>query len=140
MTNATSGLAAGAVPAMLDLVRQAEPRIVDAWRPLDAVDATDLALTGTWYWGVSPYALRLSADGLLNLIGLQGAGRQSRFRRTGDGWIGLDGYHAGETLRPVLERDAVVALDLGSFIYSRTPYDPSAPIPGGVDPAGWQPS
>ena len=140
MTNATSGLAAGAVPAMLDLVRQAEPRIVDAWRPLDAVDAVDLALTGTWYWGVSPYALRLSADGLLNLIGLQGAGRQSRFRRTGDGWLGLDGYHAGETLRPVLEGDAVVALDLGSFIYSRTPYDPSAPIPGGVDPAGWQPS
>jgi CubicO group peptidase (beta-lactamase class C family) len=140
MTNATSGLAAGAVPAMLDLVRQAEPRIVDAWRPLPAVDAADLALTGTWYWGVSPYALRLSADGLLTLIGLQGAGRQSRFRRSDDGWRGLDGYHAGETLRPVSEAGVVVALDLGSFIYSRTPYDPSAPIPGGIDPVGWQPS
>jgi hypothetical protein len=34
---------------------------------------------------------------------------------------------------------AVVALDVGSFVFSRTPYDGSAPIPGGVDPDGWQP-
>jgi hypothetical protein len=74
---------------------------------------------------------------MLHLLGLQGAGRESRFRRTGSGWLGLDGYHAGETLRPVVRDGSVVALDLGSFIYSRQPYDPAAPIPGGVDPAGW---
>jgi len=32
-----------------------------------------------------------------------------------------------------LDADAV-----RSFIYARTPYDPAAPIPGGVDAAGWQ--
>jgi hypothetical protein len=76
----------------------------------------------------------------LHLIGLQGAGRESRFRQTDDGWVGLDGYHAGECLRPVLRDGTIVALDVGSFVFSRTPYDGAAPIPGGVDPAGWQPS
>jgi hypothetical protein len=29
-------------------------------------------------------------------------------------------------------------LDLGTFVFTRQPYDPAAPIPGGVDPAGWR--
>jgi len=29
-------------------------------------------------------------------------------------------------------------LDLATFIFTRTPYDPAAPIPGGVDPKGWR--
>jgi len=40
-----------------------------------------------------------------------------------------------------VERDAAGAvshLDLGTFVFTRQPYDPAAPIPGGVDPAGWQ--
>jgi CubicO group peptidase (beta-lactamase class C family) len=137
LTNATTGLASGALPSFLDVMRQCEPRIVDAWQPLTEVDEADIALTGPWYWGTSSYAVRLASDGMLHLLGLQGAGRASRFRRTASGWLGLDGYHAGETLRPVVRDGSVVALDLGSFIYSRQPYDPSAPIPGGVDPAGW---
>jgi CubicO group peptidase (beta-lactamase class C family) len=140
LTNATSGLAAGALPGLLDIVHTCEPYVVPAWRPLESVDASALALTGTWYWGTSSYGIRLTSDGLLHMIGLQGAGRESRFRKISDGWLGLDGYHAGETMLPVLSESSVVALDLGSFIYSRTPYDPSAPIPGGVDPDGWQPS
>ena len=31
----------------------------------------------------------------------------------------------------------VIALDVGSFIYTRTPYDPAAPVPGGVAPDAW---
>jgi CubicO group peptidase (beta-lactamase class C family) len=140
LTNATTGLSSAALPAFLDILRQYEPRVVDPWRPLTDVHAADLALTGPWYWGASSYALRLGSDRLLHLVGLQGAGRETRFRRTGDCWVGLDGYHAGETMRPVRRGDEVVALDLGSFIYSRTPYDPAAPIPGGVDPDGWGPA
>jgi hypothetical protein len=33
----------------------------------------------------------------------------------------------------------VLALDIGSFVFARTPYDPAAPIPGGTDPDGWAP-
>jgi hypothetical protein len=28
-------------------------------------------------------------------------------------------------------------LDVGTFIFTRTPYDPEAPVPGGVDERGW---
>jgi CubicO group peptidase (beta-lactamase class C family) len=140
LTNATSGLSPGALPGLLDIVREAEPHVVEAWRPLRTADPDALALTGTWYWGTTGYGLRLCSDGLLHMIGLQGAGRESRFRRTADGWLGLDGYHAGETLRPVLRDGVVIALDLGSFVFSRSVYDGNAPIPGGVDAAGWQPT
>ena len=137
LTNATSGLPSGAVPRMLDVLRSAEPRVVPAWRPMRDPDPQALALTGTWYWGPSAYGLRLGSDGMLTMFGLLNSGREGRFRQVDGQWIGLDGYHAGETLRPVLDGDRVIALDLGSFIYSRTPYDDAAPIPGGVDPAGW---
>jgi len=55
------------------------------------------------------------------------------------GWTGVDDYQAGEPLVPLIGRDGSVhALDIGSFIYARTPYDPAAPVPGGVDASGWQ--
>jgi hypothetical protein len=47
--------------------------------------------------------------------------------------VGLDGSYAGETLRIADDH-----LDLGTFVFTRTPYDPEAPVPGGVDPAGWR--
>ncbi|MBC7373822.1 MAG: serine hydrolase, partial [Frankiales bacterium] len=102
-------------------------------------DLTHLELVGPWYWGTSCYGLRLASDGLLHLMPLLGAGRGSRFRPQQDGtFVGLDGYHAGEVLRVVRAAGKVVALDLGSFVFSRTPYDPAAPHPGGVDGAGWR--
>jgi hypothetical protein len=67
-------------------------------------------------------------------------GLAHRFRRAGDGiWTGLDGYFAGEPLRPVRGQDGrVAALDLASHTYTRLPYDVAAPVPGGVDPGGWR--
>jgi CubicO group peptidase (beta-lactamase class C family) len=141
LANGTSGMD-GLLPFdLVGIVRDAEPAAGPAWSPLEAVDEDALALVGTWYWGPYGYGLRLAADGLLHLLGLQGARRASRFRSNGDGtWTGLDGYHHGEVLRVVRDADgAVVALDVGTFVYSRTPYDPAAPQPGGVDPDGWRP-
>ena len=139
LCNATSGLDGALVGDLQSLVRTAEPRVVAPWTPLPAVDEELLELVGTWYWGTYSYGLRLRSDGLLDLVGLLGAGRASRFRPLGDGtWVGLDGYHAGEVLRPVREDGRTVALDLGSFVFSRAPYDPAAPQPGGVDERGWR--
>ncbi|MDQ4118292.1 MAG: serine hydrolase, partial [Actinomycetota bacterium] len=91
------------------------------------------ALLGPWYWGPAPYVLRAIPGGLLHLGGLGRPGRVSRFRPGPDGtWVGMDGYFAGETLR--LAPDA---LNLATFVFTREPYDPSAPVPGGVHPAGW---
>lgn len=141
LTNATSGMDGELLQRMLTTVREREPHVVDAWAPLRDRDDEGLALTGTWYWGTTGVGVRLGADGLLDMTGLAGRGRASRFRRRDDGsWAGLDGYHRGEPLRPV--RDAagtVVALDVGTFVFARTPYDPAAPVPGGVDPQGWRP-
>ena len=141
LANATSGLDAGLAQRMLHTMRQHEPRVVDPWVPLTAPDDDALRLVGTWYWGTSSFGLRLRADGLLQMIPLLGGGLAARFRRDVDGrWIGLDGYHHGELLRPVLVEGGVVALDIGTFVFSRTPYDPEAGIPGGTDPDGWQPA
>ena len=71
---------------------------------------------------------------------MRGGLRASRFRPEADGsWTGLDGYYAGETLRVVRRPDGTTShLDLNTFVLTRTPYDPGAPVPGGVDPAGWR--
>jgi CubicO group peptidase (beta-lactamase class C family) len=138
LCNATSGLDGTLVTDLQATVRTAEPALGPVWAP-GPVDDEPFALVGVWYWGTYSYGLRLRADGLLDLVGLLGAGRASRFRSLGDDtWLGLDGYHAGEVLRPVRSASGeVVALDLGTFVFSRTPYDPAAPHPGGVHPQGW---
>ena len=139
LCNATSGLDGTLTTDLREVVRSAEPFVGGEWAPAPSVEDATMALVGTWYWGTYSYGLRLRGDGLLELLGLLGAGRASRFRSRGDGtWVGLDGYHAGEVLRPVRDGEDVVALDLGTFVYSRTPYDPAAPQPGGVDPDGWR--
>lgn len=140
MCNATSGMEGRVVLRMLTTMREHEPHVVSAWQPLAFIDEDDLSLVGTWYWGTSSYGLRLNSTGELELLPLLlGGGRGSRFRRQDDGtWKGLNGYHAGEPLRPVLDDDGrVLALDLGSFIFTRTPYDPAAPVPGGTHPGDW---
>jgi CubicO group peptidase (beta-lactamase class C family) len=141
LSNATSGPDGRLSFRQLATLREREPYIAPAWAPLTAVDGEALALTGTWYWGTYGYGVRLTSASELELIPLLGAGRASRFRRGDDGiWRGLVGYHAGEPLRPVRnDIGDVVALDLGSFVYARTPYDPAAPVPGGVDLSGWLP-
>ncbi|MGW2086950.1 serine hydrolase domain-containing protein [Streptomyces sp. NPDC001880] len=141
LTNTTSGLMIGGLAAdLVSIVADSEPRIPEPWRPLPEVDAELLALTGPWYWGTRPHVLRMASDGGLELAPLQGAGRGARFTAQPDGtWIGLDGYYAGETLRVVRNSDGSVNhLDLGSFVFTREPYDPAAAVPGGVDEGGWR--
>ncbi|MEU8679743.1 serine hydrolase domain-containing protein [Streptomyces sp. NPDC048611] len=143
LTNCTSGPAAGAVAAdLIGIVRTHEPRIPEPWRPLpEPLDDPELlALTGPWYWGANPHALRLRAGRGLELTPLSGTGRGARFRAESDGtWTGLDGYYEGETLRVGRDRDGAVShLDLGTFVFTRGPYEPSAPVPGGVDAEGWR--
>ncbi|MEV2245396.1 serine hydrolase domain-containing protein [Streptomyces sp. NPDC049970] len=141
LSNATSGPLTGAVAAdLLQIVADAEPRIPEPWRPLPEVDEELLALTGPWYWGTHVYGLQLLVDRGLELRPLRGPGRSARFQACADGtWRGLNGYYAGETLRVVRAADGTVDhLDLGSFAFSREPYDPGVDIPGGVDKGGWR--
>ena len=134
--NATSGLDDVAAD-MLELVVAAEPRMPTPWSPGEVPDHV-LGALGPWYWGPAPLSLRWT-DGQLRIVALGGRTRASRFRPAGeDTWIGLDGYYRGETLRMVRDASgAVTHLELATFVFTRTPYDPEAPMPGGVDPDGW---
>ncbi|MFE9169285.1 serine hydrolase domain-containing protein [Streptomyces kebangsaanensis] len=141
LANCTSGPLPVTVGAdLVRIVADAEPRIPEPWRPLRQIDPSVLELAGQWYWGTYGFGLRLTADGLLSLEPLSGIGRRSRFRANGDGtWTGLEGYYAGEVLRAVRRPDGSVDhLDLGSFVFTRQPYDTEASVPGGVDPEGWR--
>lgn len=140
VANATAGAEPAAVAAdLIELVARHEPHVSE-WAPLADADPRLLALTGVWSWGARPQLVRLLAGGEL-AVGpqLDGAGA-TRFVPAGDGaWSGVEGPAAGATLRVETHADGRPShLLLGSFILTRAPYDPPAPVPGGVDPAGWQ--
>ncbi|GAA4537110.1 serine hydrolase domain-containing protein [Amycolatopsis samaneae] len=140
LTNSTGGV--GITQLSLDLItmtEELEPALPEEWQP-STVDPKLLELTGLWHWGPTPYHLRLLPDGCFSLSPVNGAGRASRFRPDGeDTWLGLDGYYTGETLTVGRTAEGVPNhLDLATFIFTRTAYDPAAPIPGGVDPDGWR--
>ena len=140
MCNSTTGFGRSLGTDLLSLLAECEPYTLPEWMPGD-VSADDLALLGRWYWGPAPFTLQL-VGGTLTMARDDSNASVSRFRRDdgGDGrWRGVEGYQAGEPLIPVRAADgAVVALDIGSFLFTRTPYDPAAPVPGGVDPGGWR--
>ncbi|MEV7281839.1 serine hydrolase domain-containing protein [Streptomyces sp. NPDC093111] len=143
LANATSGPLTGLVAAdLVRIVAEAEPRLPEPWRPLPEaeVDQELLALTGPWYWGTYAYGLRVGAGRVVTLEPLRGVGRRATFRALPEGgWVGLDGYYAGETLRVMRCPDGSVShLDLGSFVFTREPYEPGDAVPGGVDEAGWR--
>lgn len=141
LANCTSGPAVSTVAAdLVETVARAEPRFPEPWRPFAEADRVPLEICGPWYWGTSAQVVRLRADGSLELGPVGATGRAARFRPEPDGtWTGLTGYYAGETLSVVRRADGAVShLDLGSFVFTREPYDPETPVPGGVDPQGWR--
>ncbi|SDD44182.1 serine hydrolase domain-containing protein [Auraticoccus monumenti] len=134
MANTTSGLSPALVAQLWEVVEQQPAERVEPWYAEG--DAGLLDVTGTWYWGPAPYRLDALPDGGLDLAPA-GLGRAARFVPAGpDRWIGTSGYFDGEELVVVRDAGRPAHLDLASFRFTRTPYDPSADVPGGVD--GWR--
>jgi CubicO group peptidase (beta-lactamase class C family) len=143
LANATAGPDVDGVAAdLIRIVAEHEPPLPPRWTPLPEVDQALLALTGPWYWGPRPYVLRLLAGRMVELSPVDPKGRGSVFRPEADGtWTGLDGYYAGETLRAVHGTGGMADhLDLGTFVFTREPYESSAPLAGRPDSGGWQAS
>jgi hypothetical protein len=141
MTNSTAGFGAALAGDLLDLLAEHEPADPPEAAKAGAPAALAMDLTGTWYWGPAPFLASLTGAELE----FRTAGprtRAFRFRQGSDGvWTGIDDYFAGEPITPVRDADGqIIALDIASHLYTRAPYDPRAPIPGGVDPEGWQPA
>jgi hypothetical protein len=122
---------------LLELLAAEQPRPTEAFEP--TLDQSNLELLGTWYWGPVEHSIRVRGDAHLELQGVPAGHRDCNFRPAGDGtYIGESGYFDGERL--VLHRrtdGSISHLDIASFVFTRTPYDPNADIPGGVDKKGW---
>lgn len=111
--------------------RWREP-VPGAGRGLDPV-----AITGTWYWGPFPHVVSIDAAGRVDLRSPDG-GRGTVFEDVEGVLRGVEGgYWLGERLEVRDAGDGAVTLDVGTFHFTRTPYDPATAVPGGVDPRGW---
>lgn len=127
----------GGARTLLDAALAVRPA---APAPSAAAAAATTDLAGPWFWGPREHLLTVRPDGLLALTGAVGQGA-ALFAPADDGYVGVGGdYFHGERLAVVRDRTGGVrALDVGTFCFTRTPYDPAADLPGGGDPAGWRP-
>ncbi len=132
LANATTGYSPAAiVMELLDELERCEPTVAEPWLPSAGVPEVLLGVPGVWHWGNTPFVFAMEGS---DLVARRDGVAAYRFRPTDDGRVvGRSGYHAGEELNVVRRPDGTVHyLDIATFIYTRTPYDPDAPIPGGV--------
>jgi hypothetical protein len=103
------------------------------WVPVESVPEPVTELLGVWHWGNT--ARVVSWDGTrLHMQAMTGE-REDCFRLGADGFVGTSGYHHGERLEVVRRPDGGIShLVCSTFVFTRVPYDPSAPIPGGPPP------
>lgn len=134
LANGGYGLDVEAVPrALIETVLEHEPPAAREWSPTTTVDDASRELLGTWFWGNAPF--EMTYDGTRLSLRARHAVKGVTFDPSGvDTWVGRAGYQTGETMRVFRRVDGVVShLDIGTFCYTRVPYDPSAPIPGAGD-------
>ena len=130
LANATTGYSpATLVMELLDELERNEPTIAEPWLPSPHVPDVLIGVPGVWHWGNT--AIVFTMEGA-DLVARRNGVELYRFRVTDDGRVmGRSGYHAGEELNVVRGPDGSIRyLDIATFIYTRTPYDPDAPIPG----------
>jgi CubicO group peptidase (beta-lactamase class C family) len=120
----------GLTRTLIETVLDHEPPLPREWEPTESVPAHLRELLGTWHWGHMPFVM--STDGEELTLEATSGSKDFRFRPAGeDTYLGVSGYHTGETMRVVRRADGSVShLDLATFVYTRVPYDPEAPIPG----------
>jgi CubicO group peptidase (beta-lactamase class C family) len=129
MTNAFAGQSMEGVPAVL--LGDDEPEAVEPWRPSADVPDSVLGLPGLWFWGNTALELRWH-HGLLRLHEPGVPQDAYEFDVRADRIVGTAGYHRGETLHVHRRAGGSVShLVCATFVYTRIPYDPDVPIPGG---------
>jgi CubicO group peptidase (beta-lactamase class C family) len=133
MANATVGMRAdGLAIDLLATLEELEGTVPAPWRPSSDVPPEVEEILGVWHWGNTAFAFSWTGQE----VAVTGLARKAEVYRfvpeEGGTFRGTSGYHHGERL--VVERNAdgsINHLDCATFIYTRVPYDPAAPIPGG---------
>lgn len=137
LANGTSGMRCeGLAVDLLRTLEECEPTVPTAWKPPDEVPGEVAELLGVWHWGNTGYQAMWQGSELV----LRSLGKSVdvlAFDLRPDGvLVGSRGYHHGELLTVVRGADGSLShLLCATFVYTRTPYDPDVPIPGG-HPAG----
>ena len=132
LANGTSGLRCEGLPVdLLRTLEELEPTLPPAWEPSTDVPATVADVLGVWHWGNTAYAFAWNGNAVV--ASMLGNGAEShRFALREGELVGVRGYHHGETLRVCRDTSGrVTHLVCATFVYTRVPYDASAPIPGG---------
>ena len=114
--------------ALLEELERTSPSLPAPWVPSPPPPPEVTDVLGLWHWGNTPLVFSWEGD---EIVGRRAGVERFRFRVEGGRVVGSTGYHAGEEIR--VGRDAAGAithLDIATFILTRTPYDPRAPIPG----------
>lgn len=133
--NGTTGMRAAALAArLLDELEKGEPTIPAPWHPVTAVPPELAGLTGVWHWGFTPFVFELENGRTgVELVARKGGLVIYRFAVRAGRIVGTQGHHRGEELRVVRRADGSIAhLDVRTFLFTRVPYDPESPVPGGV--------
>jgi len=138
LANGTAGLRCEGLPTdLLAELERSEPTVVPAWTPTTELPEVVREVLGLWHWGNT--ALTFSFDGRdVVAVPLATGEAAYRFRPRSDGTlVGTSGYHHGETLQVMRDEGGHVNhLVCATFVYTRVPYDHSAPVPGGVPGRG----
>ncbi len=132
LANATTGYSPAAVVVeLLEELERCEPTLAQPWLPSPEVPDALAGVPGVWHWGNTAIVFGLEGA---DLVARRNGTELYRFAVRPDGRVvGRSGYHAGEEMHVVRREDGSVRhLDVATFIYTRTPYDPDAPIPGGL--------
>ncbi len=135
LTNSTAGDLRQVGVDLRAVLAEREPRAAAPWHAAPVADDVR-ELLGTWYWGPAPYTITVEGE-VVSLAPVGDFGRPCRFRRRAGTWTGLDDYYAGEPLEVRRSATGAPYLDIASFRFTRTPYDPSADLPGGGAATGW---
>jgi CubicO group peptidase (beta-lactamase class C family) len=131
LANATTGFSpAQAVIGLLEELERCEPTMPEPWRPTESVPPELGGVPGVWHWGNTPVVFTMEGG---ELVARRGGVEAYRFVVRDGRVVGRSGYHAGEELHVVRRPDGSIGhLEVATFVYTRTPYDPEAPIPGGT--------
>jgi hypothetical protein len=132
LANGTSGMRNEPLAReMLETLEDLEPTVVPPWVPTIDVPPAVAEVLGVWHWGNTAHAFAWDGRELV-VSSLADGAVAYRFAPREDGtFVGTAGYHHGETLRAVRNDDGSLNhLVCATFVYTRVPYDPAAPIPG----------
>ena len=143
LANATTGMRCeGLAVELLESLEAAEGTIPRPWKPAGDVPVQVEEILGMWHWGNTAFAFAWDGrEVVATKPGGPGGGvRVHQFAPQDDGtFLGTVGYHHGERLYVVRNppddhQGSINHLVCQTFVYTRVPYDPAAPIPGRISP------